>query len=282
MNNDKVMLIICLILSSCAIETDNLASARVYTTVYPINYLTKVLYGDYAEVASIYPSDADYNTYNLTKKQLKEYAKADLFVYNGLTDEKEIAKKLINKDSDLLIIDVSNGLTLSNDMTELWLSPNNYLMLAKNIKKYLQEYINSKSITDAIEANYLEFQEKISVMDASLHLIGKEAKQNNKATIVVSNNTFKYLKNYGFDVISLQDEANLKDNKLNTIKSNFTNGKYKYILTLDSDENNEIITDLKTNYKAEIISVDSLTLTLSDDYFDIMNSYIQNIKTITE
>ena len=277
-----VLLVVALLLSSCSIETDTLEDAKVYTTTYPINYLTKVLYKDHSEIASIYPNDADYNTYNLTKKQIKEYSKADLFIYNGLTNEKDIAKKFINKNSELLIIDVSNGLTLSNDMTELWLSPNNYLMLAKNIKKYLQEYVNSKAINDDIERNYLEFEEKISVMDASLHLLGRNAKNKNKNIIVASNDTFKYLNNYGFEVISLEDEANLKDNKLNTIKSNFNSGKYKYILTLDTDISNPVVNELKDNNKAEIITVDSLTLSLTDDYFDIMNSYIQNIKTITD
>ena len=49
---------------------------------------------------------------------------------------KTIAKNLINKNKNLLIIDVSNGLSYKNGVKELWMSPNNYLMLAKNIKDY--------------------------------------------------------------------------------------------------------------------------------------------------
>lgn len=276
------MLVLCLFLSACTIETDSLEDAKVYTTVYPINYLTKVLYGDHGEIVSIYPSDADYETYTFTKKQTKEYASGDIFIYNGLTKEKETAKTLLNKNRNLLIIDVSNGLSLKNDMTELWLSPNNYLMLAKNIKKNLQDYVNSKQISDDVEANYKDFQEKISLLDANLHNLGKTSKENNKNVIVASNDTFKYLENYGFEVISLEDPANQKENKLNTIKSNFKSGKYKYILTLDIDQNNDIIKDLKDNNKAEIIVVDSLTLSLEDDYFEVMNTYMENIKTIVE
>lgn len=277
------LILVCICVSSCSLKINTLDNAVIYTTVNPINYITKVLYGNNAkEITSIYPNDCDYDKYKLNKKQIKTFASGDLFIYNGLTSEKEIAKSLLNKNSDLLIIDVTNGLTIKYDMTELWLSPNNYLMLAKNIKNNLQEYSSSKAFDDEVESNYAAFEEKISVMDANLHLIGKTARNNGTNTIIASNNTFKYLEIYGFVVISLEDEANLKDNKLATIKNNFLNGKYKYILTLDSDLEDELIIDLKENYKAEIVEVDSLTLTLEDDYFDIMNTYIKNIQTITE
>lgn len=268
---------------ACQLETETLDNATIYTTVYPVNYITKVLYGEYSEnISSIYPSDCNYETYKLNKKQVKEFAKGDLFIYNGLTSEKEVAKTLLNKNSNLLIIDVANGLVLNNDMTELWLSPNNYLMLAKNVKNNLQEYINNKSVNDGIEANYKDFEENVSIMDANLHEIGHNASLNGSNIIVSSNNTFKFLENYGFSVISLEDENNLKTNKLNTIKSNFTSGKYKYILTLDTDEGNETINDLVNNFEAKTIIVDSLTLSSDFDYFDFMNSFIKNIETITE
>jgi len=266
--------------TSCSFKTDNLEDATIYTTVYPINFLTNYLYKDYATISSIYPLDCDISTYELTDKQVKNYAKGDLFIYNGLTSEKETAKTLLNKNQNLLIIDVSYGLTLNYAPEELWLSPNNYLMLAKNIKDNLQEYLTSKIIIEKIDDNYKIFQEQISLMDASLHSLGKNASENNKNIIVTSSNMFKYLENYGFSVISLQDENNLKENKLDAIKSNFKTGKYTYILVADTDEDNEIIKDLTTNYKAKSIIVDTLTMSLTGDYFDVMTKYIENIKTI--
>lgn len=266
--------------TSCSLQKDDLEGATIYTTVYPINFLTNYLYSEHGIISSIYPSDADYNTYKLTDKQVKNYAKGDLFIYNGLTEEKEIAKTFINKNSNLLIIDAAKGIKLMNAPEELWLSPNNYLMLAKNIKDNLSEYLTSKIIIESIDTNYKVFQEKISTMDAYLHTLGKTAKENETNIIITSNNMFKYLNNYGFNVISLQDESNLKTNKLETIKNNFKDGKYKYILVADIDANNELIQDLTTNYNAEALIVDTLTMTLTGDYFDVMNKYIENIKTI--
>lgn len=274
-------LIILFCTTSCSLKTDDLDGATIYTTVYPINYLTEYLYKDYATISSIYPKDADLSEYKLTSKQIKTYAKGDLFIYNGLTDEKLIAKDLLNKNKDLLIIDVSNSLSLKNDPTELWLSPNNYLMLAKNIKDSLIEKLNSKLIIESIEANYKKFEEEISVMDASLHSLGKSAIEKGNNIIVTTNNTFKYLENYGFSVISLQDENNQKENKLNAIKSNFKSGKYKYLLVADTDNpEDEITEDIIENYKAEVIVVDTLTITLTTDYFEAMTKYFENLKKI--
>ncbi len=274
-----LLLIIIILCCSCSLKKDKLENAVIYTTVYPIDYLTKYLYSDYAEITSIYPKDKNIKEYSMTEKQLNDYSKADLFIYNGLSDEINLAKRFVNKNKDILIIDSSYGLTLKNDITELWLSPNNFLMLAKNIRNNLNNYLTSKTIKDAIDKKYHEFEEKISTLDANLHTLGKEAKAKNKNIIIASNNTFKYLENYNFEVISLSDENNLKDNKLNMIKNNFKNSTYKYILLADVDTNNELVQELVNSYKAKVLDVPTMTTNLDDDYFNIMTKYLENVKT---
>lgn len=274
-------LLIILCTTSCSLKTDNLENATIYTTVYPINYLTQYLYGEYANISSIYPQDCDLNNYKLTEKQIKSYAKGDLFIYNGLTDEKLITKDLLNQNKNLIIIDASNSLNLKNDPTELWLSPNNFLMLAKNIKDNLDENLTNKFIIESINTNYKKFEEEISIMDASLHSLGKKAQDSGNNIIVTSNNTFKYLETYGFEVVSLADEANQKENKLNAIKNNFKSGRYKYILAADIDNLEDPITkDIIDNYKAEVVMVDTLSISLTSDYFEKMTTYIEDLKRI--
>ena len=274
-----ILALMVFITCSCSIKKDDLEGATIYTTVYPIKYITNYLYGSYSTINSIYPKDCDLNSFKLTKKQIEYYANSNLFIYNGLTNEKEIAKTLLNKNKDLLIIDVSYGLNVDNDSEELWLSPKNYLMLAKNIKDNLTNYLTSKYIIEQVNNNYSDFEEKISLMDANLRSIA--AQSGDKNTIVTNSSTLNFLKDYGFNVISLQDEENLKEIRLNNIKNKFKSGKYKYILSIDKEINNDVITELVNNYKAQTIIVDSLTLSLDeDDYFNIMNNFIENIKTV--
>ena len=276
-----LMLIPLMFLTGCNLKKDNLESATIYTTIYPIKYLTEFLYKDYATIESIYPSGADVVSYELTSKQIKKYAKADLFIYNGLSNEKTIAKNLINKNKNLLIIDVSNGLSYTYGVKELWMSPNNYLRIAKNIKDYLKEYLDSKIIVNYVDQKYEDLAEILSLKDAELRSIGKEAKEKGTNTIVVSDNVFKFLENYDFNVVSL-DEETLTEGTLNSIRNNFKKENYNTILVLDNnytDNINSIIND----YKAKAIDVKSMINVDSDntdDYLTVMQDLIDNIRNI--
>ena len=142
----KIKTIILLFISlftTTACDTKNPDGLHVLTTVYPITYILNEIYTS-GNLSSIYPDGADVFSYNLTDKQMKEYSKNDIFIYNGLSNELTIAKNLINKNRKLKVIDVAYGLKFSNGMEELWLSPNYFLMLATTIKNNLQEFTNSK------------------------------------------------------------------------------------------------------------------------------------------
>lgn len=276
-----LMLIPLMFLTGCNLKKDNLESATIYTTIYPIKYLTEFLYKDYATIESIYPSGADVVSYELTSKQIKKYAKADLFIYNGLSNEKTITKNLINKNKNLLIIDVSNGLSYTYGVKELWMSPNNYLMLAKNIKDYLKEYLDSKIIANYVDQKYEDLAEILSLKDAELRSIGKEAKEKGTNTIVVSDNVFKFLENYDFNVVSL-DEENLTEGTLNSIRNNFKKENYNTILVLDNNYTDNINSIIK-DYKAKAIDVKSMINVDSDntdDYLTVMQDLIDNIRNI--
>ena len=270
-----------LLLSGCSLNKDNLENAQVYTTIYPIKYLTEFLYKDYATIESIYPSGADVLDYELTHKQIKKYSKADLFIYNGLSNEKNITKNLINKNKNLLIIDVSNGLSYTYGVKELWMSPNNYLMLAKNIKDYLKEYLKSKIIIQYVDEKYEELSEILSLKDADLRSIGKEASSKGNNTLVVSDNTFKFLENYGFNIVSL-DEETLTESSLNAIQSNFKKKQYSTIFVLDNNYTDNI-NDLIKKYGAKTIDVKSMINIDSnntDDYLTVMQEFIDNIRNV--
>ena len=259
----KLFLIIlsAFLLTGCSLKKDNLENATIYTTIYPVKYLTEFMYKDYGTIESIYPSGADVFNYELTDKQIKKYAKSDLFIYNGLSNEKTIAKNLINK--------------------ELWMSPNNYLMLAKNIKDYLKEYLESQIISDYVEKKYQELSEILSLKDADLRAIGKEAQLKGTNTLVVSDNVFKFLENYGFNIVSL-DEETLTEGTLNSIKNNFKKETYTTIFVLDNnytDNINSIVSD----YKAKTIDVKSMInidTDNTDDYLTVMQDFIDNIENI--
>ena len=160
------------------------------------------------------------------------------------------------------------------------MSPNNYLMLAKNIKDYLIEYLNSNTLIESVNTKYDELEEILSIKDADLRAIGKEAKENGTNALVVSNNVFKYLESYNFEIISL-DEETLTESTLNSIDNNFDNGNYNTLIVLDNnytDNINKIIEE----YEPEVINISSMTVSNdeSEDYLTTMQNFIDKLRNL--
>lgn len=282
--NKNLLKIFCLLLGLFSLtgcfKRDDMEDISIVVSTYPIEYIVKSLYGSYSKIDSIYPSGVDVNNYELTDKQISDYSKNTLFVYNGLSDEKNVARSFLNQNRNMKIIDVSYGLNIEYGKTseELWLSPNNYLMLATTTKNNLSDFINSKYIKQAIATNYAKLQEDLSLMDANLRSIGAASKK----PVITTTNTLKYLENYGFTVISLEDGKNFTTE----LKSNFKNGTYSKVF-IKSDESSDTINQLVNNYKASTIKVNMMdTLsseerTNNDDYLSIMNEYLRNLREAT-
>ena len=176
---------------------------------------------------------------------------------------------------------MSNGLNYTHGIEELWMSPNNCLMLAKNIKDYLTEYLDSTTIIDYVTSRYAELAEVLSIKDADLRAIGKEAMENGTNTLIVSNDVLKYLENYGFEVISL-DEATLTESTLNTVKEEFDDGTYDTIIILD-DNYTDNINSIIENYEANTINVKSMSSFIEgdNDYLTNMQQFIDDIRNLS-
>lgn len=272
-----------LILTSGCYSKDELKGSTITTTVYPIEYLTERLYGYNSTINSIYPNDTDTKTYELTEKQIKDYAKkTNLFIYNGLSNEKEIAKTFLNKSKKIQIIDAAYGIKYKYGIEELWLNPNNYLMLANTIKNDLKDLSANKYTALKIEENYAQLEEELSTLDAEFRNLARLATKNSKNTIVVAYDTFSYLEDYGFEIINISNENNITT----AIKNKFKNKTYKYILVKDAKNTPDYINDIVDNYGTELLEIDTLdTLTDAqkankDNYLTIMNDYLSKLSNI--
>ena len=274
----KIMMlgIVMLCLTGC-IKKDNYENISIYTTVYPVTYIAKYLYDDYAEINSIYPNGVDADTYEISNKKLNDFSKGDLFIYNGLSSEKDIAAELLNKNKKMDIIDVSQGLEVKSDVSELWLSPANFLMMMTNIKNNLKEYITNKSILDSIDKNYDNLKVQISEIDAELSLMADNA--SNKK-IIVANNAFKFLEKYGFEVISVSAEDENSNTNISRAKKYFSDKENTYLFMLDNTTENETIKSLKNSGATE--QVVARLLTLSEENSKNGTDYISYIKDILD
>lgn len=223
-------------------KRDDLEGVDIYTTVYPVQFVTEQLYGYNSNVKSIFPAEVNLDEYTLNEKQIEEYSRGAIFVYNGLSNEKGIARDLLNSNKKLKIIDVSQGLEYNHSMEELWLNPRDYLMLAHNVKNGLEEYISNKYIIEEINKNYENLKVLISSYDAQLETAPDNAKDTN---ILIASDTLDFLSKYGFTVTNV-DETNGEISK--TIKSKakkLVNEKtVSYIYMLDNQEESAFVKEL--------------------------------------
>jgi zinc transport system substrate-binding protein len=275
-----VLGVLLMCLTGC-LKKDSYEDITIYTTDYPVEYITSKLYSNYAEIKSIYPSGINIDSYTITDKKISDFSKGNLFIYNGLTNEKQVAAKLINKNKNMDIIDVSQGLEIQNDVTELWLSPANFLMMAQNIKNGLKDFVTNSTILEYIDNNYDDLKVTISEYDAELKLVAENA--SNKK-IIVANNTFKFLEKYGFEVISISEDDENSNTNITKAKKAFSSKDNTYLFELAGTEETDVIKELVKD-GATVIDVEPMkTLTEDElknkiDYITLMKQFIEAIKS---
>ena len=271
-----IMISLMVSLTGC-FKSEELDKAVIYTTTYPIEFITEELYGYNSEINSIYPNNVDINDYELSNNKIKKYSREDLFIYNGLTEEKKIAAKFVDKNSKLKIIDVTEGLSIKYNYQELWLNPTNYLMMAQNIKNGLKQYISSTIIKDKIDANYENLKVSISEFETNLKLLNQNGKYN---TIIVSKDYFKFLESYGFEVISLEETEELNNDTINKAKNLIKEKQNSFIFVTDKESKNKSYSKTIEDVKeagAEIKVLNTITI-LSSEQRDTNENYISLMK----
>ncbi len=271
-----------IISTSGCLKRDNLEDIDIYTTSYPIEYITERLYGDHSTVKSIYPDGIIIDQYELTDKQIKDYSNASLFIFNGLASEKNYVAPIFEYNQKIKIIDTTLSMDYEHYIEELWLNPSNFLMLAQNIKIGFNEYINNHYLKNDIEEKYEELKVEVSNLDAKIKLM---VESSTNKTIVVADDLFKFLEDkYGLTVISLEENDNLTDKTKADVVNLITSGQINYIFTTQNREVNDTVKEIQAATNVELAGLKTISnLTEEerknkDDYFTLMNYNIELLK----
>lgn len=258
-------------------KKNSMDDISIYTTTYPIEYITYELYGENSNVSSIYPNEI----IDLSDKLIKDYSNTDLFVYNGLSTEKNYAVKMLNNNKNLMIVDATMGMEYENGIEELWLNPSNFLMLCLNIKNGMKEYIDNSVLRKQIDTNYDKLKLSISELDAEIKLLVENADDNN---ILVSNNSLKFLEKYNVNVLSVANDKSLTEEVINEVKRQIEKKNISYIIMFNNDVLTDEVEELLQKNNIEKLYFDSLsTLSINNknlgkDYISIMNENLDILK----
>ena len=274
-----ILLIGLFLLSGCS--TDSMENINIYTSIYPIEYVTNELYGNYASIYNMYPQGINPYDYKLTNKQIKDYSNSDLVIYNGLGKEKEYIVTMVNTNKKLKIIDSTNRIEVKYTQDEVWINPSNVLMVARNVKEGLKEYVISENLDKKIDDNYEALKINISNLDVELKEMAENASNKD---IIVQDNELTFLSKYGLNITSLDDKT-ITDKIYNDANNLINGGDIKYIYMFVGEEENTFTKQLREEHSdLEIIYIDPINNISTEDknagknYISIMNDNIDKLK----
>ncbi len=282
----KFKIISCLLLISILTLTtgcrkDNMEDIDIMVTNYPTEYILTELYGEHANIKSVYPDGVVVKNYKISKKRKKDISEEELFVYTGLVNrESKLAVELLDLNNNLKIIDTSYILEIENSEEELWLNPSYLLMMAKNIEMGLDEYISNSYLKKEIKSNYEKLKVSLSELDADYRVNIENSK--NK-TIVVNNKNLKFLEKLGLTVIVLDNKAT--DKTYNEVEELINSGNISYIFKFKDEKNSDNVDKMLESHSSiktlELNKIENLTDKERDDkenYISLMKKNLETIK----
>lgn len=278
-----IMLVMAFSLTGCTnLNTNNMTNINVRTDLYAIDFITKYLYADDAKIETVYPTNTDYRTYNLNKKQIDEFSRAELFVFTGLIDKnKNIATQFLKQNKNIKLIDATYKIDYNNDVAEMWLNPANAIMIAKNIKNGLNTYISNPYLNKKINDKFNNFNEAMTTLDAEYKVM---ADNSPSRTLVFLNDSFSFYSKYGFNIISLDPNKDYAITKFNQASTLIKRGLVKYIFAINGTKISKSVSDLLSQNNVGILYLDDLSfitdqaLQNKDDFLSIMNMNKETLK----
>ena len=268
-----------LLMSGCT--NDSMDDIEIIVTNYPCEYVARKLYDSHATISSIFPDGVDINNYKISKKQKRDFASKDLFIYNGLLEkERNLAVDLLAINPNLKIIDTAYVLETDYSPEELWLNPSSLLMMSQNVRLGLEEYIVSTYLEKEVDDNYNKLKIELSELDAEYRVA---VDSTDDKTIIVADSALKFLEKFGLNVVCIDTDASLKD--IADASSLIENESVSYIITfkgLDDNDNVKKLLDDYTNIKKiELHKLENLTddeRSNGEDYSFLMKDNLELLK----
>ena len=297
-------------------KKDNVQSDRqltVYTTVYPLQYFTEVIGGNFVQVKTIYPPGSDEHTFEPSQKDMMKLADSDLFIYVGLGLEGfvEKAKSTLKNEKVTLLaagehihLEENGASSTAEDHAKdethaedhanedghnhgdidphVWLDPVYSKELAESIKDALIKQMPENE--EQFVQNYDALVQKLDTLNNDFSEVISQAKH---PEIIVSHAAYGYwesrygLKQISISGLSTSNEPSQKqlESIVLTAKEHKTN--YIFFEQNVSSKLTEIVQNeigAKPLYLHNLSVLTSKDIENNKDYFSIMNDNLQALK----
>ena len=299
------------------INKENAQSDRqltVYTTVYPLQYFTEVIGGNFVQVETVYPPGSDEHTFEPSQKDMMKLADSDLFIYVGLGLEGfvENAKSTLKNEKVSLLAsgehihleeggatnkaeDHAKDETHAEDLVNedghnhgdinphVWLDPVYSKELAESIKDALIKQMPENE--EQFVQNYNALVQKLDTLNNDFSEVISQAKD---PEILVSHAAYGYWESrYGLKQISisgLSTSTEPSQKELESIVSTAKEHNTNYIF-FEQNVSSKITEIVQNEIGAEALILHNLSTRTDEDikknrdYFTIMEDNLQSLKT---
>lgn len=184
----------------------------IYTTFFPVTYLTNSIVGDKMEIKTIIKGNQEPHSFEIKTNDMKDILEADLIIYNGANMESFIPdlesvvndkNKFLNMSQGLTLLDNGDGLSDKHEM----INPHTWLSIKNAIIQLDTIYKKVSSIDPENEAYYKEnlkkAQDEFRALDKKFETELAKVKDKEKY-FVVSHAAFNYLANdYGLKQVAV-------------------------------------------------------------------------------
>ncbi|MGG0288691.1 zinc ABC transporter substrate-binding protein [Peribacillus butanolivorans] len=305
----SLFLVTALFLSGCGNSkgetTDtNKDILNVYTTVYPLQYFTEAIGGEYVNVETVYPPGTDEHSFDPSQKDIVKMAESDLFFYIGYNLEGFVTKAepILSKEG---VTTVAVGETVHLDEDEhahenehvheedghdhggvnphLWLDPIYSIEMAKSIKDELTKQMPEQK--GYFDSRFNELSEKLKALDEKFSTTIESGRTNK---IIVSHSAYGYWEErYGLEqigVTGLTSSNEPSQKELGKIVTMADKENLHYVIFEQniSSKLTEIIQKEMGAKSLELHNLSVLTdkdIEAGDDYFSLMEKNIKTLQT---
>ncbi|MFE4240288.1 metal ABC transporter solute-binding protein, Zn/Mn family [Peribacillus butanolivorans] len=277
---------------------------NVYTTVYPLQYFTEAIGGEYVNVETVYPPGTDEHSFDPSQKDIVKMAESDLFFYIGYNLEGFVTKAepILSKEG---VTTVAVGETVHLDEDEhahenehaheedghdhggvnphLWLDPIYSIEMAKSIKDELTKQMPEQK--GYFDSRFNELSEKLKALDEKFSTTIESGRTNK---IIVSHSAYGYWEErYGLEqigVTGLTSSNEPSQKELGKIVTMADKENLHYVIFEQniSSKLTEIIQKEMGAKSLELHNLSVLTdkdIEAGEDYFSLMEKNIKTLQT---
>ncbi|MCK1994878.1 zinc ABC transporter solute-binding protein [Peribacillus muralis] len=276
---------------------------NIYTTVYPLQYFTEAIGGDYVNVDTVYPPGTDEHSFDPSQKDIVKMAESDLFLYIGYNLEGFVTKAepILSKEG---VTTVAVGEAVHLDADEhaheedehaheedghdhggvnphLWLDPIYSIEMAKSIRDELTKQMPERK--EYFNSHFNELSKKLTALDEKLATTIDSGRTNK---IIVSHSAYGYWEErYGLEQIGVTGLTSSNEPSQKELAKIVTMAKEEDLNYVIFEQNissklTEIIQKEMGAKSLKLHNLSVLTdndIKAGEDYFSLME---KNIKTL--